>query len=208
MIKIMDSFSEVLIVTANAMEGSGCKNFLELNNLGIKISVVLLYPIFEMKLKNDNQKKIIIIDYDSLDEKSVFCFLKETESANHSIILYSQLSSPGILLKAKKLMISGYISKQSSPECLLNCIRVIELGGTYFDSCFSEVLRKISAFEIELTLTQRHIFFEAISSRNKNLKDIAEQMRISKHTLEVHLSNIYEKAGVKNFNELIDTFSL
>lgn len=193
------------------MEGNGCKSYIELNNPDWKTSLSLLSYNFDFTTFNINsipKDAIVILDFDSfVDEKILFLVQKMTLLGIKTII-YSQLSTPGLILKAKQQLVSGYISKHSNPEYLLNCINVLELGGLYYDPIFSDLLKTISTFEKDLSLTQKSVYYEVLASSNKGLKEIAARLNLSKHNVEVHLSNIYQKAGVSNFQELISCFSL
>lgn len=207
----MQSETEIILLTSNNMEGNGCKSFIELNKPGCKISLMLLSFDYDFDCFNINdvpQNAIVIFDFDSFNARKNFPFIQKLTQEGIRTIIYSQLSTPGLILKAKQHLISGYVSKHSSPDCLLSCINVLELGGFYYDPIFSDLLKKISSFEEELSLTQRNVVYEVLSSPNKSLKEIAAQLHLSKHTAEVHLSNIYHKANVNNYSELLTYFSL
>lgn len=207
----MQSKPEIILLTSNNMEGNGCKSFIELNKPESKITLTLLSSDYDFDCFNVNRvskNTIVILDYDSFEDKKILLFVEKMNHKEIKTIVYSQLSTPGLILKAKQLLISGYVSKHSNPECLLNCINVLELGGFYYDPIFSDLIKKISVFVQELSLTQRNVFYEVLSSPNKGLKEIAAQLSLSKHTAEVHLSNIYHKIDVSNYSELVTYFSL
>lgn len=207
----MQSESEIILLTSNNMEGNGCKSFIELNRPDCKISLTLLSSDYDFDCINIDdvpENAIVIFDFDSFKNDKALSFIQKLNQEEKRVIIYSQLSTPGLILKAKQYLISGYVSKHSSPDCLLSCINVLELGGFYYDPIFSDLLKKISSFEEELSLTQRNVVYEVLSSPNKSLKEIAAQLNLSKHTAEVHLSNIYHKANVNNYSELLTYFSL
>lgn len=207
----MQSETEIILLTSNNMEGNGCKSFIELNKPGCKISLMLLSSDYDFDCFNFNglsKNAIVIFDFDSFKNDNALFFIQKLTQEGIRTIIYSQLSTAGLILKAKQHLISGYVSKHSSPDCLLSCINVLELGGFYYDPIFSDLLKKISSFEEELSLTQRNVVYEVLSSPNKSLKEIAAQLDLSKHTAEVHLSNIYHKANVNNYSELLTYFSL
>ena len=55
---------------------------------------------------------------------------------------------------------------------------------------------------------QQNLLYEALFVSSRSISEIAEVLKISKHTAEVHLSNLYQKIGVHTFNELVDRSSL
>lgn len=208
--------SKVLqIITSNIMEGTGFKSLFEQKKPEYKILLHLisktsllqnsLYDEIKTSFQENN---IIIIDTDSFENDYIFDFLTDLTERGAKCIIYSKLSTAGLIIKARELLISGYVSKSSSLDCLLNCLDVVELGGTYYDTCFSDLIKQILIFEKELSLTEKRIFYEVLLFPNSTMKDLAEILNSSKHTVEVHLSNLYKKANVNSYNELISRFSL
>ena len=145
----MQSETEIILLTSNNMEGYGCKSFIELNKPDHRISLMLLSSDYDFDCFNINdvpQNAIVIFDFDSFKNDNALFFIQKLTQEGIRTIIYSQLSTPGLILKAKQHLISGYVSKHSSPDCLLSCINVLELGGFYYDPIFSDLLKKISSF--------------------------------------------------------------
>ena len=207
----MDKTVDLLVITTNAMESDGFKFFFEQNKPGYKVALKLLpayhsfNDIYDLRLKKDG---IIIFDTDSFAEDKLVDCLEEIKRYGIKCIIYSRLSTPGLVIKARELFINGYISKSSPLSRLLNCLNVIELGGNYYDECFSELIKEIMDFEETLSLTQRRFLHEILLFSSRSIRDLSNALNISKHTVEVHLSNLYKKAEVSNYNELISRFSL
>lgn len=202
---------ELQIITSNVMEGTGFKSFLSQNKVDYEVKLQLLSANSSNydELKNSvNKNAIVIIDTDSLEDETLFNFLLNLYEVGIKCIIYSRLSTPGLMIKARELSMAGYVSKNSKLSCLLNCLDVIELGGTYYDSCFSDLLKKIMNFEKMLSTSEKRLFEAVLLFNNKTIKDLSEILNISKHTVEVHLSNLYKKAKVSSFNGLIEKFSL
>lgn len=202
---------ELQIITSNVMEGTGFKSFLSQNKVDYEVKLQLLSANSSNydELKNSvNKNAIVIIDTDSLEDETLFNFLLNLYEVGIKCIIYSRLSTPGLMIKARELSMAGYVSKNSELSCLLNCLDVIELGGTYYDSCFSDLLKNIMNFEKMLSTSEKRLFEAVLLFNNKTIKDLSEILNISKHTVEVHLSNLYKKAKVSSFNGLIEKFSL
>ena len=210
----MNKTNDLYIITTNVMEGTGFKSFLEQNKPEYEIIVKLfsgvsVQPNLFDELKTTVKKNsIVIIDTDSFEDASLFDFLLDLYELGVKCIIYSRLTSPGLLIRVKKLSVDGYVSKSSPVERLLNCLNVIELGGTYYDSCFSDLLKRIMLFENNLSASEKKLLEEVLLFSNRTIRDLSETMHISKHTAEVHLSNIYKKADVSCYNELVSKFSL
>lgn len=210
----MNKANDLYILTTNVMEGTGFNSFFKQNKPEYEIIVKLfsgasVQPILFDELKTTVKKNsIVIIDTDSFEDASLFDFLLDLYELGVKCIIYSRLTSPGLLIKVKKLSVDGYVSKSSPVERLLYCLNVIELGGTYYDSCFSDLLKQIMLFENNLSVSEKKLLEEVLLFSNRTIRELSETMHISKHTAEVHLSNIYKKAGVSCYNELVSKFSL
>ena len=210
----MNKTNDLYIITTNVMEGTGFKSFLEQNKPEYEIVLHLFSGVSGQtdlfnELKTTLKKNsTVIIDTDSFEDVELLDFLSDLNGLGIKCIIYSNLSTPGLIIKARELLISGYVSKKSPINCLLDCLNVIELGGFYYDTSFSDLLKEILLFEKSLSLTERKIFHEVLLFNNRTVKDLANIMNISKHTVEVHLSNLYKKAHVNCYNELVSCFSL
>ncbi len=192
------------------MEGNGFKSFFEMHRPEYNVEFILPNAIsLNYKLITEAvENSLIIFDTDSIEQDRILDFLQNLAKHEIKCIIYSRLTTPGLVLKAKQLGLSGYVSKASPLERLLDCLKVIELGGIYYDSCFSTLLKEISDFSRSLSPMQQNLLYEALFVSNRSISEIAEALKISKHTAEVHLSNLYQKIGVHTFNELVDRFSL
>lgn len=191
------------------MEGNGFKSFFEMHRPEYKVNFRLPSPSINYKLFAETDvDSLIIFDTDCIEQNRILEFLHDLAEHEIKCIIYSSFNTPGLLLKARQMGISGYVSKASSLDYLLDCLKVIELGGFYYDSCFSALLKEISDFSQKLSPMQQNLLYEAILFQNRSIREISESLKISKHTAEVHLYNLYQKIGVHTFNELVDKFSL
>ena len=210
----MNKTNDLYIITTNVMEGTGFKSFLEQNKPEYEIVLHLFSGVSGQtdlfnELKTTLKKNsTVIIDTDSFEDVELLDFLSDLNGLGIKCIIYSNLSTPGLIIKARELLISGYVSKKSPINCLLDCLNVIELGGAYYDTSFSDLLKKILLFEKSLSLTELKILHEVLLFNKRTIKSLANIMNISKHTVEVHLSNLYKKAGVSCYGELVSKFSL
>lgn len=205
----MDNICKLIIFTSNEMEGNGFKSFFGIHRPEYKVTFILPLPFanYEAFIKNA-KNSIIVLDSDCIEKNKLVDFLLDITKQDIKCIIYSRLTTPGLLIKVRQLGISGYVSKTSPLNCLLDCLKVIELGGIYYDSCFSVQLKEISDFELSLSKMQQNLLYEALLFPNRSIREIADSLKISKHTAEVHLSNLYQKIGVDSFSELVDKFSI
>ena len=110
----------------------------------------------------------------------------------------------------------GYLLKGASKVEFLKAINKVASGEKYFTGDVSEIIMsnfvngnistrispKKSPIEAPFKLTKRERQILNLVLQLKNNKDIAEELRISKRTAEVHRFNLMKKLKVKNLMEL------
>lgn len=181
---------------------------------GISVSIVAI----TVMLFNDAFSSYLIA--------SSFLFV----SVFYSMILV-MISKPGLLIAHRKeeerrmaviVMVMMLISL--APIFLIsrhNLIYVLELTGAWVFALISIILstsklvsdiKRFAGYQKPFEINDRDLSHLKISPREKEVlllvirgktnKDIAESLFISLHTVKSHVSNIYEKLGVKNRMEL------
>ncbi len=207
--------SEIFIFTNNEMEGVGIRFILEnmLDPLQIpECKCVVLGENFTNLLENkdDYLKKdvLLVVDIDTEINPGFLEFLDSLQNHSCNCAIISRMKSPGLFLRSQELMIGGYVSKSSPAKNISDCVRAIINGGLYYDACFRELNSNINAFTETLSPKELRIFKTALIFSTASVTELANILGIPRHSVEVHLSNIYKKAGVKKLSELITAFSL
>jgi len=110
------------------------------------------------------------------------------------------------VIEAVKLGVCGLVMKDSPPETLVRCVRIVHEGGQWLDP---ETVSR--AFRVALdretaargtTLTPRELEVVRMVAEGLRNRAIAGRLSISEGTVKVHLHNIYEKLGVDGRLEL------
>jgi len=130
------------------------------------------------------------------------------------IIIFSMYSNREYVIDLFKAGISSYVLKKDPMSDLVNAIKAVERGGTYFSTISSEILlnyvreldetknnniNNINGFD-SLSLREREVF--QLLAEGKFIKEIAETLGISRKTVETHKYNIMEKLHAQNITEL------
>jgi len=101
---------------------------------------------------------------------------------------------------------AGYMTKESAPEELIEAIRMVSSGKKYITKTLAERL----AFELETgqdkppheRLSDREYQVMRMIASGKPVKQIAEQLFLSEHTVRTYRSRILEKMRMKIDTEL------
>lgn len=102
---------------------------------------------------------------------------------------------------------SGFLLKDSSIDEVLEAIQCVCEGGTYFSeailSTLSSQLPRTESAEEEESLSARELEILLAVCQGLSNQEIADQLFISKRTVDKHRANILEKTGCKNTASLV-----
>jgi DNA-binding NarL/FixJ family response regulator len=100
---------------------------------------------------------------------------------------------------------TGYVPKSAQRQVLVDAIRVIMGGGTYWPTAAVLALRQAQTPEAPLTnvaandeLTSRQKKVLRLLAKGLSNKHIARELQISEITVKAHVSLILKKLGVAN----------
>ncbi len=125
------------------------------------------------------------------------------------IIFLSMHAEEAIVARALNAGGSGYLVKSSDTSEILSAIHRVFEGEIYIGTNLDS--QKISALHAELTnsfqqapaLTPRELEVLRLVAVGLSAKEVANQLKISHRTVEVHRNNMLRKLGVKNTAELV-----
>ena len=112
------------------------------------------------------------------------------------VLVCSVLEEPFRIHTALKLGASGYIPKTGSKNDLLNAIDAVLRGEIFISGEHSVKLMK--SYGLYSKFTKRELEIFNLIKKNKSNKEIAQDLLLSIHTVENHISNIYLKTGTEN----------
>jgi DNA-binding NarL/FixJ family response regulator len=130
---------------------------------------------------------------------------------NIAIVILSMHSDEGYVLRALKAGARGYLLKDSAEGDLIEAIKVVHQGRTFFSSeitrmLVSDYVREIRARGAEdsydlLTPREREVL--QLLAQGKSNKEIAADLNLSPYTIETHRRNLQEKLNLHSFADLI-----
>ncbi|MBX3171962.1 MAG: response regulator transcription factor [Candidatus Eremiobacteraeota bacterium] len=105
------------------------------------------------------------------------------------------------LMKAK---ISGYLLKDEAPEHLLQAVRVLGSGATWFSHGVMEKMMHSTDAEDDLVaLSPRERQILRLLAQAKDNATIADELSLAEQTVRNHVSTLYSKLGVSSRVEAI-----
>ena len=128
-----------------------------------------------------------------------------------AIVILSMHSDEGYVLRALKAGAKGYLLKDSAEGDLIQAIKSVDEGKTFFSPEITKMLvedyvREIKTRGVEDTyelLTSREREVLQLLVEGKSNKEIAASLGLSPYTVETHRRNLQEKLNLHSFAELI-----
>ena len=142
--------------------------------------------------------------------------VEATKSIHHeypeiSIIALTTYNTKPFIRNMIDVGASAYLVKNSPTQKVLHTIKQVYYNGFYYDSFVMEAVKSLKNSERSESrtffdddfITQREREVLEQICRQKTSQEIADQLFISKRTVEVHRKNLLEKTGVKNLAGLV-----
>ncbi len=155
----------------------------------------------------DNDYDVLLLDI-SMPGRSGLDILKQLkgERPKLSVLVLSMYSEEQYALRALRAGASGYMTKESAPDELIEAIRKVSTGRKYISPSVAEKL----AFSLESgderppqeTLSDREFQVMCMIASGKTIKAIADELSLSVKTVSTYRARILEKMRMKNNAEL------
>jgi two-component system, NarL family, response regulator NreC len=116
------------------------------------------------------------------------------------VIAFSMFDQSEAVNQMKLAGATGYIMKNSPLKKLIESIRVVAKGDTFFDDAIT-TLDTISKEEIILSSREKEIL--RLIGEGKTSQEIADQLFIGKSTVDTHRKNILKKMNIHGKTDLI-----
>jgi two-component system invasion response regulator UvrY len=150
---------------------------------------------------------VLLLDI-SMPGRSGLEILKElkNEAPALSVLILTMHPEEQYAVRVLKAGASGYLTKESAPDELIDAIRKVSAGGKYISSTLAEKL----AFNLEIDtgkppheiLSDREFEVMCLIASGKTVTEIADEIVLSVKTISTYRSRILEKMRMKTNAEL------
>ncbi|HEC30243.1 MAG TPA: response regulator transcription factor [Gammaproteobacteria bacterium] len=159
------------------------------------------------KIRN-GKMDVVLLDI-SIPGKNGLEVLKWIKSRDISlpVLMLSMHDEDQFALRSLRAGASGYLTKQSAPEQLVNAIRKVASGGKYITPAVAEKLANSMDPSLEkapherLTDREDQVFRLLISGNT--VSEIAKDLSLSVKTISTHRTNILKKMNLHTNAELM-----
>ncbi|MDQ6677725.1 MAG: response regulator transcription factor [Acidobacteriota bacterium] len=132
-------------------------------------------------------------------------------SPGTAVLILSMYSDEPYVIKATKAGARGYLLKDSVEGELLQAVRAIHAGQSFFSPLIAKILlegyaRELNGRQVEdryelLTTRERQIY--QLLAEGRSNKELAHMLNLSVHTVETHRIRVMEKMDVHSAAELV-----
>ncbi len=196
---------KILLADDHPLILKGTKEFL--NEIGFENVITSEDGLEAYKLVLKEKPEVLILDYNmpKLDglELAKLC---NKEGIKVKIILLT-LQKNELILKEVGKTIDAYLLKEDALDKLKECIDSVNDNKIYISSNIQKSsLNHLNSDDFMNLLTSSEIKILKQLARNKTSQDIAEDLFISKRTVEKHRSNIIQKLDLAKNGKSLQQF--
>ncbi|HEX2966469.1 MAG TPA: response regulator transcription factor [Syntrophorhabdaceae bacterium] len=123
------------------------------------------------------------------------------------VLVLSVYPEENYATRALRAGASGFLTKQSTPDEILQAIRTVLSGKKYVSPVFAEKIVHDFAVDSERlpheSLSDRELQILSMIGTGKAMKEIAADLHLSTNTVRTYRARILDKIGVKGTNKLI-----
>ncbi|GAB2578522.1 DNA-binding response regulator [Paractinoplanes abujensis] len=118
------------------------------------------------------------------------------ERPHQVILMLTRHARPGVLRKALKLGVQGFVSKSADPSHIATVINTLHDGKRWIDPDVSAL-----AVMDDVPLTDRELDVLRVTSEGYSVADIAQRLHLAPGTVRNYLSSAMQKTGTQTRHE-------
>lgn len=160
-----------------------------------------------MRLMKDDPCDVLLLDI-SMPGKNGIDVLKvvREQYPKTQVLILSMYPEDQYAIRALKAGASGYLTKDSAPERLVEAILAVARGKKYITSKVAEMLATHLVTDTEgephESLSDREFQTMRMIASGKQLSQIADELALSPKTVSVYRARVLEKMQLKNNAEI------
>ncbi|GAB2766751.1 response regulator transcription factor [Amycolatopsis magusensis] len=144
-----------------------------------------------------HQPDVLVIDLEmpGVDGLGAVAQIRRTRP-DQVILMLTRHAKPGVLRKALKLGVQGFVSKSAEPAHITSVIRTLHEGKRWIDPDVSAL-----AVVDDCPLTERELDVLRVTGDGYSVADIAKQLHLAEGTVRNYLSNAMQKTQTRTRHE-------
>ncbi len=197
----------VLIVDDHAVVRAGLRQILEeTGDIAVTGEAASGTALIEMVRREDFDLVILDISMPGRGGVEILPRLR-SEKPHLPVLILSTYPEEQYAVRLIKAGASGYLSKESAPEMLVQAVRQIARGGRYISPTVAELLAGQvaggSGAGAHEQLSNREYEVMRLLGAGKTVTEVAEKLSLSVKTVSTYRARLLEKLGLQNNADLI-----
>lgn len=196
----------ILIVDDHAIVRQGLRRILE-EEKGLKVGGEAADGVEALRLLRTEKYNVILLDI-SMPEKNGIDTMKQIleRDIDAKILILSMYPEDQYAVRLMKAGASGYLTKETAPELLVDAIRNVVMGKKHISSNLAELLLQECRVDSEKPahqiLSDREYQVLRMIGSGKQVSEVAETLSLSVKTVSTYRTHILEKMKLRNNAEL------
>jgi len=165
-----------------------------------------------VRLAGEHHPQVAILDIGMPQLNGIEATSEIVSQVPHcNVVILSMHADEGYVLRALKAGARGYILKNSAEADLIQAVKTVAQGKSFFSPAISKLLledyvRLVRDKEVEdsydlLTSRERQVL--QLIAEGRSNKEVARTLNLSPFTVETHRGNILQKLGLHGVPELV-----
>ncbi|MCX6036728.1 MAG: response regulator transcription factor [Chloroflexi bacterium] len=198
---------KVLIADDHAVVRRGVREILEEAPLGLFVDETASAGE-TLKAVRDKAYDIVLLDISFPDGSGLDVLRQIRAQCPYTrVLLLSMYPEEQYAQRALRLGASGYLTKDSAPNELVNAIQKVAVGGKYITQALAERLADEISMQVEKapheTLSDREFQVLTRLGAGKSIHAIAAELSLSPKTVSTYRSRLLEKLKLKTPADII-----
>jgi two-component system response regulator DesR len=149
----------------------------------------------EATLRHRPDVLVIDLEMPNVDGLGAVAEIRRTRPEQR-ILMLTRHARPGVLRKALKLGVQGFVSKSADPSHITEVIATLHSGRRWIDP-------DVSALAVidDCPLTDRELDVLRVTGEGYSVVDIAARLHLAQGTVRNYLSNAMQKTGTQTRHE-------
>jgi two-component system nitrate/nitrite response regulator NarL len=156
----------------------------------------------------NHEPAVLVLDL-HLPPSGGLALVRQLGALSTRVVLLAASISENEMLEALRLGVKGSVLKEMAPRLLVECIRQVHRGGTWYENAsIASVVegltrRETRAHQLRQALTRREAQVLQLVAAGLHNAEITARLEIAEGTVKIHLHHIYEKLGIKDRLQLV-----
>jgi two-component system, NarL family, invasion response regulator UvrY len=195
----------ILIADDHALVREGLRKILDLDK-GLEIVGEAASAAEVIQRLAERDVDVLLLDL-LMPGASGVDLIERVAAAHHDlpVLVLTMHADPHLARRALEAGAMGYLTKDSSPELVIDAIHHVSKGRSYVDPSLAGALLK-PRVEAEgpldqLSARERQVLISLV--RGRSIADIAADLRLAANTVSTYKSRLMEKLGQESLSDLV-----